>query len=45
MEQAEEVGATAINGLGMLLWQAAEAFELWTGKEMPVGEIKKQLFE
>lgn len=44
MEQAEEVGATAINGLGMMLWQGAMAFELWTGKEMPVEYIKEQMF-
>lgn len=29
----------AINGLGMLLYQAAEAFQLWTGKEMPTAQI------
>jgi len=29
----------AINGLGMLLYQAAEAFQLWTGKEMPTDQI------
>ena len=29
----------AVNGLGMLLYQAAEAFELWTGKEMPTDQI------
>ena len=29
----------SINGLGMLLYQAAEAFELWTGKEMPTNQI------
>jgi shikimate dehydrogenase len=44
MEQAETVGATAINGLGMMLWQGALAFELWTGQEMPVAYIKEQLF-
>ena len=29
----------AVNGLGMLLYQAAEAFQLWTGKEMPTDQI------
>ncbi|AGX41714.1 hypothetical protein CLSA_c07010 [Clostridium saccharobutylicum DSM 13864] len=28
----------------MLLWQGARAFEIWTGKEMPVDYIKKILF-
>lgn len=45
MEQAESVGATAINGLGMVLWQGALSFEMWTGQEMPVEYIKKKLFE
>lgn len=34
--EAEKKGCKIINGLGMLLWQGAKAFELWTGKEMPV---------
>lgn len=38
-------GLKAINGLGMLLFQAAEAFELWTGKEMPSQEIWQALEE
>ena len=32
-------GNQGINGLGMLLYQAAEAFQLWTGKEMPTDQI------
>ena len=31
MLKARECGATAINGLGMLVWQGVRAFELWTG--------------
>ncbi|MFW5458291.1 shikimate dehydrogenase [Streptococcus hyovaginalis] len=38
-------GIPSINGLGMLLFQAAEAFESWTGKEMPTDLIWKQLVE
>ncbi|MEH6853124.1 quinate/shikimate dehydrogenase, partial [Priestia megaterium] len=34
-----------INGIGMMIWQGAMAFELWTGKEMPVEYIKEQMFE
>ena len=30
----------AINGEGMMLYQGAESFKLWTGKEMPVEHIK-----
>lgn len=33
-----------LNGLGMMLEQGAEAFKLWTGKEMPVDYIRQLLF-
>ena len=36
---ARNQGNQAVNGLGMLLYQAAEAFQLWTGKEMPTDQI------
>jgi shikimate dehydrogenase len=36
-------GARTENGLGMLLYQAAESFKLWTGKTMPVELIEKEL--
>ena len=39
LKWAKEQGNQSINGLGMLLYQAAEAFELWTGKEMPTDQI------
>ena len=39
LKWAKEQGNQAINGLGMLLYQAAEAFQLWTGKEMPTDQI------
>ena len=42
---ARSQGNPAINGLGMLLYQAAEAFQLWTGKEMPTEEIWQSLTE
>ena len=32
------------NGLGMMLYQGAEAFQLWTGQAMPVQEIADLLF-
>lgn len=33
-----------INGLGMMLYQGAEAFKHFTGEEMPVEYIKEKLF-
>ena len=39
LKWASNQGNQSINGLGMLLYQAAEAFELWTGKEMPTNQI------
>lgn len=39
LKWARNQGNQSINGLGMLLYQAAEAFELWTGKEMPTDQI------
>lgn len=42
---AKEHGAKkAINGLGMMLYQGAEAFKLFTGEDMPVDYIKDLLF-
>lgn len=43
-KMAREVGCDVFNGLYMLLYQGAKAFELWTGKEMPTEEIKKLYF-
>jgi shikimate dehydrogenase len=43
LEEAEKQGCVTINGLYMLLFQAAESFKIWTGKDMPVEEVKKLL--
>ena len=40
---AKEVGCKTMNGLGMMLYQGAAAFELWTGKEMPIDYMKEVL--
>jgi shikimate dehydrogenase len=40
MQQAEEAGARAVNGLGMLVFQGAGSFELWTGTVPPVEAMK-----
>lgn len=39
LKWARSQGNHAVNGLGMLLYQAVEAFQLWTGKEMPTDQI------
>lgn len=41
---AKKSGCKTQNGLNMLLYQGAEAFKLWTGKEMPVNIIKEKYF-
>lgn len=40
LKQARLRGAKTNNGLGMLLYQGAAAFTIWTGKEMPIDQIK-----
>lgn len=41
---AKEKGCTCIGGKGMLLWQGVAAFKLFTGKEMPVAEVKEKFY-
>jgi len=43
LKMAEEAGCKYMNGLMMLIWQGAIAFNIWTGKDMPVDLIKKTL--
>ena len=43
LQQAEEVGCEIINGVGMIIYQGAEAFKLWTGEEMPIDYVKEVL--
>ncbi|NQN87640.1 shikimate dehydrogenase [Streptococcus suis] len=45
LKLAQSQGNPTINGLGMLLFQAAEAFQAWTGKEMPTDLIWDQLVQ
>lgn len=45
IRQAAEAGcAAAIGGIGMLLWQGAAAFNLFTGEEMPTQEVLENFF-
>ena len=43
LEVAESVGCKNMNGMGMMLYQGAAAFEMWTGKEMPIEYMKEIL--
>ena len=44
LQMAEEAGCPHFNGLYMLLYQGAEAFRIWSGKDMPVDLIKEKFF-
>ena len=44
LRAAKELGCIVSNGIGMLLYQGAEAFTIWTGKKAPVKEMKEALF-
>jgi shikimate dehydrogenase len=41
LEAARAAGARAVDGVGMLVHQAAHAFTLWTGLEAPVGVMER----
>lgn len=44
LQEAEKAGCPVFNGMYMLLYQGAEAFRLFTGKEMPTETIKEKFF-
>lgn len=44
LKEAGEAGCTCIDGKGMLLWQGVYAFKLYTGKDMPVEEVRSKFF-
>ena len=43
LKEAQERGAIAVDGLGMLVYQGAIAFKLWTGLDAPVNAMYKAL--
>lgn len=45
LREAESRGARVMDGRGMLLYQAAAAFEIWTGLEAPVEVMRRALAE
>ena len=44
LEDARRAGCTCVGGKGMLIWQGASAFKLYTGEDMPVEEVKEILY-
>ena len=40
--EAEAAGAETINGVDMLVWQGALAFEMWTGRKAPVELMREE---
>ena len=44
LKEAKAAGAKVANGLGMLLYQGARSFELWTDKIAPI-EIMRNALE
>ncbi|MDO4632225.1 MAG: shikimate dehydrogenase [Eubacteriales bacterium] len=45
LAEARERGCRTFNGLYMLLYQGAAAFELWTGESFPLEEVKEKYFQ
>jgi shikimate dehydrogenase len=43
LREAKERGCLTVNGLEMLMRQGAAQFEIWTGRRLEIGEIKKDL--
>lgn len=43
LAQAEQQGCHTMNGLGMLVQQAAGSFNRWTGQQMPVDNVKEAI--
>jgi len=44
LEEAEAAGSKIVGGTGMLLWQGAAAFSLYTGLEMPTDEVYYEFY-
>ena len=43
LRMAKEVVCKTMNGLGMMLFQGAAAFKMWTGEDMPIEYMKEKL--
>ncbi len=45
MREAASLGCRTANGLGMVIYQGAAAFTIWTGLAAPVAEMKDTILE
>ena len=45
LRAAQRQGARTVDGLGMLLYQGAKAFEIWTARAFPLALIRARLLE
>ena len=45
LDEARARGATTLDGLGMLVYQGAIGFKMWTGLEPPVEVMHRALAE
>lgn len=46
VQDAKAAGCkVAVGGIGMLLWQGAAAFKLFTGEDMPTDEVYELFFK
>lgn len=45
LKAARRKGHSVLNGAGMLVYQGAQAFEIWTGRRAPVKEMREAFLE
>jgi len=43
LREAKQSGCVTVNGLEMLMRQAAAQFEIWTGRKLEIAQVKKDL--
>jgi len=45
MREAAALGCRTANGLGMVIYQGAAAFTIWTGQDAPIAEMRATILE
>ncbi len=45
LDEAQAAGCRILNGVGMLVWQGALAFQLWTGKKAPAALMEEAVLK